>query len=177
MVTEQDKTIEALQSSIRMETDGKEFYLKANQASGNELGKKLLRKLADEEDIHRKNFEAIYDNIQNKKAWPRIDYQPDGGKELKTVFSQAIAGMGAEHQKVADTELGAVEEAMAMENKTYDFYIARGKDATYVAEKEFYTALASQERIHHQMLLDYSEYLRDPAAWFVGKEHPSLDGG
>ncbi|GAH21770.1 unnamed protein product, partial [marine sediment metagenome] len=29
----------------------------------------------------------------------------------------------------------------------------------------------------HLVLLDYYEYLKDPAGWFVRKEHPSLDGG
>ena len=106
-----------------------------------------------------------------------MDYQPDGGKGLKTEFFQAIAEMSAQREKGAKTELDAVEEAMTMENKTYDFYISHGNDATYDAEREFYCALASQERVHHQVLLDYYEYLKNPAAWFVEKEHPSLDGG
>jgi len=27
------------------------------------------------------------------------------------------------------------------------------------------------------ILLDYYEYLKDPAGWFTKKERPSLDGG
>jgi hypothetical protein len=27
------------------------------------------------------------------------------------------------------------------------------------------------------VLVDYQEYLSDPATWFTNKEHPSLDGG
>ena len=50
MVTEQDKTLDVLQIAIRMETDGKEYYLKASRESNNELGKKLLESLATEED-------------------------------------------------------------------------------------------------------------------------------
>jgi len=57
------------------------------------------------------------------------------------------------------------------------FYQSQGKDATYDAERDFYETLAAEEREHHQVLLDYYEYLKDPAAWFVSKEHPSLDGG
>jgi rubrerythrin len=53
MVTEQNKTLEALQISIQLEIDGKKFYLKASQNSSSELGKKLLRALAGEEDVHR----------------------------------------------------------------------------------------------------------------------------
>ena len=56
MVTEQDKTPEALQIAIQMEIDGKEYYLRASQESSNELGKKLLQSLAAEEDIHRQKF-------------------------------------------------------------------------------------------------------------------------
>ncbi|GAI26187.1 unnamed protein product, partial [marine sediment metagenome] len=42
---------------------------------------------------------------------------------------------------------------------------------------DFYETLAAEEREHHLILLDYYEYLKDPAGWFVKKEHPSLDGG
>jgi len=30
---------------------------------------------------------------------------------------------------------------------------------------------------HELALIDYYDYLSDPAGWFVKKEHPSLDGG
>lgn len=42
MVTEQDKTLEALQIAINIENDGKECYLKTSEGSSNEVGKKLL---------------------------------------------------------------------------------------------------------------------------------------
>ncbi len=70
MVTEQDKTLEALQAAMQMETDGKEYYLKVSQKSSNELGKKLFQSLAAEEDVHRQKFEGIYSAIRDKKAWP-----------------------------------------------------------------------------------------------------------
>ena len=65
---------------------------------------------------------------------------------------------------------------MDMENKSHDFYQGQGKEATYDAERDFYETLAAEEREHHIVLLDYYEYLKDPAGWFVMKEHPSLDG-
>ena len=176
MATEQEKTLQALQLAIKMEIDGKEFYLKASQESSNELGKKLLQSLAAEEDIHRKKFEEIFNAISDKKAWPRIDFQPDGGKGLRTIFARATEGIGSDI-KASATEIDAVQTAMAMENKTYDFYKSLNQKATYSAERDFYDALAAQEREHHLILSDYYEYLKDPAAWFVKAEHPSLDGG
>jgi rubrerythrin len=176
MVTEQDKTLEALQIAIQMEIDGKEYYLKASQESSNELGKQLLKSLAAEEDVHRQKFEEIYSTLRNKKAWPETDFQPDRGKHLRTIFAKAILEIGSK-AKAPATELEAVQTAMDMENKTYDFYKNQSKNAAYEAERDFYNTVAAEETEHHRVLLDYYEYLKDPAGWFVKMEHPSLNGG
>ena len=39
MVTERGKTLAAVQIAIRMENDGKEYYLKTSQESSSEIGK------------------------------------------------------------------------------------------------------------------------------------------
>ncbi len=176
MATEQDKTLEVLQIAIQMEINGKEYYLKASRESSNELGKKLLESLAIEEDIHRQKVEEIYDAIQSKKAWPTTDFQPNGGKRLRTIFAKVTEEMSS-NMKALTTELNAIQTAMDMENKTFDFYKSQGGNATYDTERDFYETLAAEEREHHLILLDYYEYLKDPAGWFVKKEHPSLDGG
>ena len=176
METEQDKILEALQIAIQMETNGKEYYLKTSQESSNEPGKKLLESLAAEEDVHRRKFEEIYNAIRSRKAWPTTDFQPDGGKRLRTIFARATEEMGSNIKSLA-TELDAVQTAMSMENKTHDFYKSQGGNATCDTERDFYETLAIEEREHHLILLDYYEYLKDPAGWFVSKEHPSLDGG
>ncbi|OGO06316.1 MAG: hypothetical protein A2Z76_00350 [Chloroflexi bacterium RBG_13_56_8b] len=176
MTSEQDKTLKGLQVAIQMEIEGKEYYLKASRESGNELGKKLLAKLASEEDSHRQRFEQIYNTIKNKKGWPTTDFQPDGGKTLRTIFAHATEEMGA-RAKAPATELDAIDTAMGMENKTFDYYTRQGSGATHDTEREFYYAVAGEEKEHYLILLDYYEYLKDPAAWFVQKEHPSLDGG
>lgn len=176
MENEQDRTLRALQIAIQMEIDGKEYYQKISQSSGNQLGRELFKSLAAEEDLHRQKFKEIYDTIKSKRAWPRTDFQPDGGRRLRTIFARATEAMGSDIKAPA-SELEAIETAMAMENKTYDFYKSQGKIATYDAERGFYDALTVQERGHYLVLLDYYEYLKDPAGWFVYKEHPSLDGG
>lgn len=159
-----------------MEIDGKEYYLKASQESSSELGKKLLASLAAEEDIHRQKFEEIYNTLRSKKAWPRTDFQPDQGKRLRTILAKAAQEISS-NIKAPTTELDAIQTAMDMENKTYDFYRSQGRNATYDVERDYYRTLAAEERSHYLVLLDYREYLSDPAGWFVTQEHPSLDGG
>ena len=118
MATEQDRTLDALQIAIQMEIDGQEYYLNASQQSGNELGKKLLESLASEEDYHRQKFEEIYSTIKDKKAWPAIDFQPDGGRRLRTIFARATEETGSS-VKAPATELDAVQTAMDLENKRF----------------------------------------------------------
>lgn len=176
MVTEQEKTLSALRIAIQMETDGKEFYRKASRESGNEVGRKLLQALSEEEDLHRQKFEHIFESIRVKQHWPKVDLSADIGQGLKTVFARAAEENGSAVRALA-TELDSVQAAMTMESRSYDFYRAQCRVATYPAEREYYEALAAQEKQHHLILLDYYEYLKDPAGWFVEKEHPSLDGG
>jgi len=45
-----------------------------------------------------------------------------------------------------------------------------------VTEQELRTTSA-EEREHHLILLDYYEYFKEPAGWFVRQEHPSMDEG
>jgi len=176
MTREQDRVLEALQTAIKMETDGKKFYLRASKQSGNDTGRKLLQTLAAEEDIHRQNFEAIYEAMRAKKGWPNVAISPGASKGLRTVFDEAAGKLGRAAKALA-SEIGAIQKAMEMENKSYDYYQAQLKTAKSEAEMSYYKALSAHEREHHRLLLDYYEFLKDPAAWFVKAEHPSLDGG
>ena len=176
MVIEKKTTLEALQIAIQMEIDGKEYYLKAGQDSTNEMGAKLFQSLAKAEDAHKQKFIEIYETIRSDKSWPRIEFQPDSGKNMRTVFSLANEEL-ASGIKPLDTELEAVQTAMGLENKTLDFYKNQETKASDVTEKGFYLALVAEEREHYLILMDYYEYLKDPAGWFIRTEHSSLDGG
>jgi rubrerythrin len=159
-----------------MEIDGKKFYAKSSQAAAGDLGKKLLKGLSEEEDIHRKVFERIYKNISSNQGWPEKTIEFDRGRHLKTIFAKATEAM-SKNPGAIPTEMDAIIKGMEMENKTYDFYKKRSGLSNYSGEKEFYEAIASQEEEHHRVLQDYYEFLKDPAAWYKVKEHQSVDGG
>jgi rubrerythrin len=176
MVTERNSALKALETAIHMELDGRQFYLEAGRSSKNELGRQLFESLAAEEDIHRKRFEEIYQAIRGRQNWPSPPLSHDHSLDLKTIFAQAVGRISGD-TKAAASELEAVQIAMEKENSSYDFYKERASKAGYKAEKEYYQALAAEERHHYLVLVDYQEYLSDPVTWFTNKEHPSLDGG
>ena len=175
MESEQVKTLEVLQFAVQMEIEGKEFYQKASQKSSNKLARELFQHLADEEDVHRKKFEEIYEALRRGQDWPDVEPPSEKGKRLKSLFAEASKALGTKIE-VADSELEAIKVAMDMEVKSYNFYHSRGEQSTLAIEKRFYEAVAAEEREHHLALLDSYEYLSDPAGWFTKKEHWSLDG-
>jgi rubrerythrin len=176
MTTEQEKTLEALKTAIQMEVDGKKYYQQMSQTSSNQLGGNLFQNLAQEEDLHRRKFEEIYAALAAKKSRPKVGLTLDGGQHLRSIFAVAIAQSASVNQG-AQADLDAVQAAVTMEGRTYDFYQARGMQAGFDIEKQYYQALAVQEREHHLILLDYYEYLKNPAGWFTMTERHSLDGG
>jgi rubrerythrin len=176
MVSDQGKTIEALNTAIQMEIDGKQFYLKMTKTSSNPLGSKLFRTLASEEDDHRKRFEEIFRALSDKKAWPRVDFVPDGGQNLRTIFAAEIENP-TRPLPAGASELDAVQIAIDMESKTYDFYKGCQETSSFETERTYFRDLSGQEREHQLVLLDYLEFLKNPAGWFTVKERHSLDGG
>jgi rubrerythrin len=175
MSQEHDATLAALQTALKMEEDGKEFYSKAAKASKNKLGADLFKRLAAEEDVHREAFKSIYNKIKKEQQWPDTGFTPDQGRDLKTVFSAAMANMDRQYRP-AQAELDAVKTGMDMENKTLDFYKERSSKTGMYSEKHLYVALAEQEATHFRMLQDYFEFLSDPAGYFVKTERTSMDG-
>ncbi len=171
MANEQALTVAALKAAIKLEIDGKEYYQKMSQGTANDMGKKLFRSLAAEEDIHRQKFEKIYTAIAEQKSWPEVKVERHIGSH-KTIFAEA-----SKNAQFTNTELESVQTAMKMENKTRDFYLGRAEKAIFPAEKKYYEALAKEERIHHTLLQDYFEYMQNPAQYFTVKEKHSMDGG
>lgn len=176
MTTEQEKVLEALQTAVAMENDGKECYLQAAVGSKNEAGKKLLQSLAEEEDIHRQKLETIYKAISTSKSWPEVNFDSGRVARIRSVFAGTCEAIGVNVGFVT-TEIDVLKTALDKEKKSYDFYERQAKNAIYEIERNFYKRIASEEREHELALLDYYEYLIDPAGWFVKTEHHSLDGG
>jgi len=173
---EAKRMMEILQDAIQMEVDGKEFYQQASRRSSNRLARELFQRLADEEDDHQKKFQQIYEALKEGQDWPDVKPPSEKGKRLKSIFAEATKELGSKI-KVSQSELDTIKTAMDMENKTYDFYHSRSEQSTFPVEKQFYQALAADERGHYLALLDSYEYLTDPVGWFTVKERWTLEGG
>ena len=142
----------------------------------NEAGRRLLQSLVEEEDKHRQTFEGIYNSLSKGRDWPPIDLGTDKARDIRNTLVNTCQALGVSVGGTS-SELDAVKVAIGKEKRSYDFYENQASQAIYDIEKSFYEALAREEREHKLTILDYYDYLADPAGWFVKAEHPSLDGG
>ncbi len=116
MTTEQEKVLEAVQTALLIENDGKECYLQAAVGSKNEAGRKLLQSLAEEEDIHRNKLESIYNAVIANKSWPAINFDPRRGAKLRSLFAGVCQATGVNVDGVAN-EVDALNIALDKEKK------------------------------------------------------------
>jgi len=175
MTDQRAKLLAALQYAVRMEIDGQRYYTEHAALMKNIPGKRLFIQLAMEEADHRQRFEAVHEAISRARGWPAPGKGQGQGESVKTIFAGWVAELSS-HPVAAKTELEAVQKALDMENISFELYQGRCEEASDQAQKDFYAALAAEEKGHYLVLLDYYEYMTNPAYWFASKEHHSLDG-
>lgn len=167
--------VETVKFSIRMELDGKKFYITAGKQSDNRLGKELYAWLASQEDFHRAKFESIYQYISEKKGLPLEQLTLNKTSGIGTMFREAIKTTG-KTLKARKTDLEAVEKAIEMEIKSRDYYKMQSAGSGSDIVREFLLAVSAEEQGHYLALIDYREYMSDPEDWFTRTEHHLLDG-
>ena len=164
-----------LEIAVGMEIEGKEFYLKAGEKSGDQFGQKLFARLAREEDFHAVKALEIANALKSGQTPATIENLFDAGKRINSIFAWAQKDIEPRKQ-IAQDEFDAIRLALDLEERTRTFYKEQSTKAETEFERSFFKALMNEERGHYLSLVDYREYLTDPASWFVKAEHHSLDG-
>jgi len=165
-----------LKNAIKMEEDGKKYYLKCAEKTKNELGKKLFRTLADYENLHIRKIKEVHQKLKEDKKLEVITSTGGDVKKLRAgIFSEALEKIDLNVKPDTD-DLSALKEGMRLEEISEEYYnkAAKGTDGTF--EKRFYLTLAEEERGHYLLLFDTYEYFSNPEQWFIAHERPALEG-
>ena len=164
-------------TSIKMEEDGRELYLKAAKECKNELGKRVFEALADDETRHIVAIKGYCEHILKNDKTPQLCKVMPRHKSIdeRLIFGKRELEM-LKNTIVNADELKAYEIAMKMENEGYAFYKNAHENATDPDIKELYEFLLTEEESHFEMISSTLEYLKDPAAWFASQEKPMVEG-
>jgi Uncharacterized conserved protein len=169
-----DERLNALEIAMKLEEDGKTFYMDASEKATSTFAKDMFRSLAADEDEHLEKVKEIYKKLKEERAWPKVVTTIGDVVKTKAVFPADVSDLTEED---VSESVNILELGIEMEEKSITFYNELAEKATDPFEARFYLALAHEERGHFLSLWDYREYLEDPAGWFGMKEGFRLDAG
>lgn len=172
-----NKDLKILEGAIKMEEDGRKFYLKSSAAAKNAVAKKLLSSLADQESLHIERIREIHDGLKGEKDWNDFSktISETAKKKLALVF-KPLSASEKKRLKADPSNLEALKISMKKETNSYDYYDKQSRETGIRIAKVFYDRLKKEEEHHYELLEEAYSLLSDSASWFVKQEGRVVEG-
>ena len=161
---------EILATAIQLEQDGREFYLDAAAKVSNDLARKMLTSLADDEVRHIEWIKQIDPGATSAASINKALYQ-----RLKGIFADAPPEV-RNTAVTSEDDFQPLKLAIEMEEKAEQAYTSWGEEAEQDSVKHLCNVLADTERFHRQVLQNTISYLKEPSEWFMKEENWNFEG-
>jgi rubrerythrin len=171
-----EERLKAIEIAMKLEEDGKKFYMDASEKATSAFVQDMFRSLAKDEDVHLEKVKEIYKKLKEERQWPKVVTSIGDVVKTKAVFPTDVQDLNMTEEDISES-VKVLKIGIEMEEKSIKFYDELAEKATDPFEARFYLALVHEERGHYLSLWDYREYLEDPAGWFGMKEGFRLDAG
>ena len=163
-------------AALEMKEKMKSFYSDAAGKCGDQVGTETFQMLRDMEQKHLERLQQIYADLS--KGGSTVDAcrfydieAPDRAEVMRKLKQKRQAVPEACLDDVA-----AIESGMELESKGVDMFVARLKEASAPAEREFLNHMIAEERSHYILLADLKFYYLDTEHWLMEKSKAGLDG-
>ncbi|MBF0506058.1 MAG: ferritin family protein [Nitrospirae bacterium] len=160
----------AIEISIRMETDAIKFYGEAAGRTSHPVGKKMFLSVVEDEKRHlemlRTLFRGLDLTINNVSPM----------RNVKTVFEELKDEMMQRVEASVD-ELEVFKIAMNMEKEGVEFYKKTLTEAKTEKERMLFKQLIHEEEQHFAIFQNTYSFMSDTGNWFMWDEHSIVDGG
>lgn len=151
---------EAIKMAIQMEKDGLKYYRDAAEKTENELAKKTFLRIAQDEAVHLKTFEQMFDTLTGDEEWRDLaKFTPKVGKI--PMFAGEIEKKG----DVNPSEVDALRIAIDNERKGIDHYKKAATAASDPVAKEIFNKIQKEEEYHYDLLQAQLDYLTKSGFW------------
>jgi rubrerythrin len=162
--------MDAIDISLKMETDAVKFYTEAAERTSHVVGKRMFLSIAEDEKRHIDMLNAL---IKGMEITHR-DINPMD--KIRTVFEELKDRM-VERVQATTTETEALETAMKMEKEGLEFYRKNAAEAPDPRSRELFEKLIKEEEKHYEIFSNTLDFLTDTGNWFMWEEHSMVDGG
>ena len=157
------KLLEPFAIALRLEQEGRQFFLQVAEKTSSKLARKTFLFLADEEVKHIRQIERFYRSLELSEVLPDLE-DSDAESKLED-FNNRLATLEEDADQV-QSDIDAYHKALDFENGAEQFYALKMKEADDPRIKKFYRWLIEEEAMHSRLLRSCVRFIEDPAAWF-----------
>ena len=156
--------------AMKMETDGRQFYLDSAEKVESPALKKILLELANDEAKHYAIFKAMKDG---ETAEYKEAEQTTILKTVKNVFET----LREEKKDLSfpDEAKKIWEEAQEVEKKAEEFYREKANEMTSEPQKHILNRIADEEHRHWVTMQNVIQFLDRPNHWLEDAEWSNLE--
>lgn len=169
-----EELAQIINTAIKMEKDGIDFYEKAADKSSHPFGKEMFLSFMKDEERHLNVLENILTDMDFSGFEKYFDKTPR--EEIKTVFNQ-IKGEIKKRVTASPDELEVLKIGMKMEDESVRFYQNWFDKISSEQAKKLLARLVLEEKEHYKILENTHSFLKDSGKWFLWEEKALIDGG
>lgn len=172
-----DFALSVLRQAMGNELEGRALYLEAIERTEDELGKRMFRSLAQDEEEHLQILQVEYGAITGKGQWLDLEAaqkeKPDPSLRLFPPEEEAIESLIPEDA----SDLDALEIAMDFERRGYRLYEKAAAETPDPTAQAIFRFLAQEESRHFALLDNAHDYLANQGIWYFDDlEKPFFEG-
>jgi rubrerythrin len=148
---------DVLAQALKLEVDGKEFYLRMVGRIEDADGKAMFQQLADDEDDHYNYIKRQYEALQVGKGWSPIPEM-----DLVTSLDAVSVVFPPDEKEPAEllanpTEQDALLFGLSIENKSFQLYRNSATQTSDPDASKLFMQLAGAEQRHFEVLMQRYE--------------------
>ena len=155
--------LEAVKKAVQLEIDGKAFFDHAAEITGSELGKKMFKKLAQDEVQHLKTFGELFTKIIGDEEWKK--FASDKSKTLSPLIEELKQRMSKREKEGRAGETEAIKIGMELERNAIDFFADAAKQTGDPTAKQIFEKISDEEKFHYDLLQAQYDSVTNSGFW------------
>lgn len=163
--TANEALLEPLRIALKLETEGRQFFLEAADKATSKFVRQTFEFLAKEENKHIENITRFSQSIIDAKGTEYLDVGiSDADAKFKS-FNERLSKL-KDGFEASMSDVEAYQYALDFENGAEQFYAEKMAEATNPLVKKFYQWLSDEESMHSKVLTSCLKFAENPQSWF-----------